>query len=151
MLSWKGSSDWEPYTVVNFNEQKFNNDVAKAERSINFARGQLEKATQDLTNAKNHLVNKTDHLAKELYSNHLYSDLDQKHIEVYVLSHNENHKAASINASGRDFVKNKQFDQVWLEIDLIQKFHGRIVNIDKKAADIWGLYVVLIIQLLLTV
>lgn len=26
----------------------------------------------------------------------------------------------------------------WLEIDLIQKFHGRIITIDEKVADTWG-------------
>jgi hypothetical protein len=26
----------------------------------------------------------------------------------------------------------------WLEIDLIQKFYGRVINIDQKVADKWG-------------
>jgi predicted nucleic acid-binding protein len=36
-----------------------------------------------------------------------------------------------------DQSKKQQIIQ-WLEIDLVEKFYGRIINIDQKVADKWG-------------
>lgn len=56
------------------------------------------------------------------------------HFSLSVLTLGEIRKGAE---KLTDNVKKQKIIQ-WLEIDLLQKFHGRIISIDNQIADKWG-------------
>lgn len=62
------------------------------------------------------------------------SSIEHHRCAISVLTLGEIRKGAEkIDSSSR-----KQKIVQWLEIDLIEQFHGRIINIDSQVADKWG-------------